>query len=204
MNFIKITITYLVVLASFFTLSTSCAYSGNLMVSELAEIYSNENHEERAKQLRQLYTTASEQETFLILPHLAKASIQIGHYEDAKEYSEKLLYLSNSYKDNWSYGNAIHDANMVLGLVALHIKDIELSKEYLAKAGDTPGSYQIKNVGPNMMLAKALVEIGEFDAVTLYLNKIKNVWTQRNDALKSWITQVNNNQVPDFEGNLDL
>ncbi len=189
---------------NFFVLLSSCAYSDNLGKIELAEIYANENLEERADQLVSAYNNANDYEAFLLLPHLAKTFIKISRYEDANKYSKKLLQLSENYKGNWAYGNAMHDANMVLGLVAIHRMDIEAARDYLLKAGDTPGSYQIDNVGPNMMLAKALIELGEVKTVILYLEKIEDVWTQRNNELKSWIDLLNNGKMPDLESNLDL
>jgi hypothetical protein len=59
---------------------------------------------------------------------------------------------------NWNYGNAIQDGNFVLGRIAVHEYRITDAKEFLKQAGDTPGSPQLDSFGPNMSLAKDMLE----------------------------------------------
>jgi len=71
--------------------------------------------------------------------------------------SREYLELAEKYKENWNYGNAIHQSNIFLGLVALENKEKEKAKEHLLAAGNTPGSPQLNSFGPNMLLAKKIV-----------------------------------------------
>lgn len=61
---------------------------------------------------------ASAQERLAALPQLAKAAIDAGALDKARAYAAEILQAATDSHD-WNYGNAIHDGNMVLGLVAL-------------------------------------------------------------------------------------
>ena len=87
-----------------------------------------------------------------------------------------MLTISKDYIDNWNYGNAIYLSNWTLGMVALEKRDINTAKEFLLKSGNTPGSPQLNSFGPNMRLAKRLLEQGEYDVVLQFLNQIKKFW----------------------------
>ena len=54
-----------------------------------------------------------------------------------------------------NYGNAVHQANTVLGLIALENDHIDRAESYLAGGGHHPrASAQLTSFGPNMLLAK--------------------------------------------------
>ena len=58
-------------------------------------------------------------------------------------------------------GDTVHNANAVLGLVALQDGRVADAKAYLLKAGATTGSPVLGSFGPSMLLARRLVEHGE-------------------------------------------
>jgi hypothetical protein len=47
-----------------------------------------------------------------------------------------------------------------LGLIAVHKNDIETARRELLESGKTPGSPTLNSFGPNMILAKELLEKG--------------------------------------------
>ncbi|MEL7123092.1 MAG: hypothetical protein AAFO07_26820 [Bacteroidota bacterium] len=94
----------------------------------------------------------------------------------AKKSAFQYLEMAQSFKDNWNYGNAIHKANIMLGKIALKENQIELAKQYLIKAGKTPGSPQLNSFGPNLSLAKELLEHGERKAVIEFIKQSKKYW----------------------------
>ncbi len=49
-------------------------------------------------------------------------------------------------------------------------------KKYLIAAGKSPGSPQMDSFGPNMTLAKDLLEKGERDAVLEYFMRCRKFW----------------------------
>jgi len=91
---------------------------------------------------------------------------------------------------------------MVLGQVALREGDIEGAERYLLASGATPGSPQLDTFGPNMLLAKELLEAGRTEAVLEYFERCAEFWEMSNDRLEYWTFQVRNYKVPNFGANL--
>lgn len=126
-------------------------------------------------------------------------------YDRAKVWAERYLSVAAENTKDWNYGNAIHHANLLLGRIALKEGDVETAKTYLLKAGQTPGSPQLNSFGPNMALAKELLEMGETLVVLEYLDLCTKFWQpqfQEMSGFHEWRRQIENGQIPDFKGNL--
>ena len=83
--------------------------------------------------------------------------------------------------------------------------NIESAKAFLLKAGNTPGSPQLNSFGPNMFLAKELLELGETAVVLEYLELCGKFWQpsfQQMSGADKWKTQIENGQIPDFKANM--
>ena len=163
--------------------------------------------EAAAKSLKQLEkalsSTTEEINRFYMLKGLAKVAFESGDMEKAKTYATELLNKAAHYKNNWNYGNAIHHGNLILGRIALKSGDLEKAKEYLIEAGKTPGSPQLNSFGPNMTLAKELLEKSEKEVVIKYFQLCADFWEMGKDDLKNWTSIVKEGGVPDFGANLD-
>ena len=61
--------------------------------------------------------TADEQR-FYALNDAAKQSFVLDKVDDAAKYARDLMALIPMFRANWNYGNAIQDANLVLGRIA--------------------------------------------------------------------------------------
>jgi len=94
---------------------------------------------------------------YYALADLAKSEVN-KDLSKAEDFAKELLHLSSIESRDWNYGNAIHIGNMVLGQVALRKGEIEKAEMYLLRSGQTPGSPQLDTFGPNMSLAKELLE----------------------------------------------
>jgi hypothetical protein len=92
---------------------------------------------------------------------------------------------------------------LVLGRLALRSGDREQAKRHLLEAGKTTGSPTLCSFGPNMMLAKELLEHGEREAVIQYLRLCGNFWYTNNHQTEQWIQEIEQGGVPDFGANLD-
>ena len=134
------------------------------------------------------------------LPQLAKAAIKAGALDKASLYANELL--TSAHAGDWNDGNAIHDGNMVRGLVALHSGNVEQAAKDLIEAGKTTGSPQLNSFGPNMTLASELLEKGQRDAVLEYLTLCKKFWTLGATQLDTWIDAIRTGGKPDFGANL--
>lgn len=106
---------------------------------------------------------------FYELGSLATSAFDAGETSKAQQYASELLVSAQQFKSDWNYGNALHKGNIILGRVALQKGNIAGAKEHLLTAGQTPGSPQLNSFGPNMTLAKELLEKGEREVVLTYL-----------------------------------
>ena len=156
-----------------------------------------------AREERTLNSSAtSAQGRYYALADAAKAAFEVGELERAERYATELLQLSTRYQSDWNYGNAVHDAHMVLGRLALRNRDRDGAAAQLKQAGDTPGSPQLNSFGPNMSLAADLLKAGERDAVLAYFDQCDRFWELGHDDLARWRALVQGGQQPDFGANL--
>lgn len=139
---------------------------------------------------------------FYRLDNLAKAAIKADDLDKATRYARESLDGAEGFPKDWNHGNAVHHGNNVLGLVALKQGNVKLAAEHLLKAGKTPGSPQLDSFGPNMTLAKALLEKGEKDAVLEYFDLCRKFWKMGADRLDRWSKDVKAGNTPEFGGNL--
>jgi TonB family protein len=139
---------------------------------------------------------------FYDLPRLAKAALKAGDMAKAQGYATELLALAPRYPKDWNYGNAIHDGNMVMGAVALQQNGPGAAVQYLLAAGKTPGSPQLGSFGPNMTLAKALIDAGQGTAVLQYFEECRAFWKMGGTKLDDWSAMVRGGGKPDFGANL--
>jgi len=143
---------------------------------------------------------ASEKTRFVYLSKAAKAAMKAALPKKAESYARELVSLAPKYVKNWNYGNAIHHGNLVLGHIALGHGDRQEAGNRLKAAGRTPGSPQLDSFGPNMTLAKALIEVGETKVVIEYLELCRKFWG--GDELNVWIKKLQEGESPDFGANL--
>lgn len=140
---------------------------------------------------------------FYRLTKAPAAAFNAGEYADAKTLSLRLLNEAEPWKTNWNYGNAIHVANVVLGRVALVQDDVDEARAFLIAAGKTPGSPQLNSFGPDMLLAREMLKLGENEAVLQYFDLCAKFWDKKHSTrLDDWRTAVSRNETPDFGANL--
>ncbi len=89
-----------------------------------------------------------------------------------------------------------------MGRIALKHGDLKLAAEYLLKAGTTPGSPQLGSFGPNMSLAKDLLEKGQREPVLQYFELCRKFWKMGGERLDRWTKEVNAGLDPEFGGSL--
>jgi TonB family protein len=134
------------------------------------------------------------------LPRLAKAAVAAGALDKASVYASELL--STVGAGHGDDGTAIHDGNMVRGLVALRSGNVEQAAKDLIEAGKATGGPQLNSFGPNMILASELLEKGQRDAVLEYLSLCKKFWSMGASKLDAWIDVIRAGGKPDFGANL--
>ena len=155
-----------------------------------------------ARAMRNLRAAKTEEKRFYALGDAAKENFAGGNIPDARKYADELLTLLPKYKTDWNYGNAIQDANLVLGRIAVKEGEIDLAKKFLQQSGDSHGSPQMNSFGPNMSLALDLLKHGERDAVLEYFLRCRKFWKMDHGKLDQWTGDVQKGRTPDFGANL--
>ena len=145
----------------------------------------------------------SETERFYALNHAAKNAWRKGDIEKARALATEMEGLLPTYMNDWNYGNAVQDANQVLGLIALGAGDVPEAKKRLLASADSKGSPQMNSFGPNMQLAKALLEEGERDVVLEYFKRCATFWKMGEARLAGWSATVKKGEIPEFGANLN-
>jgi len=107
----------------------------------------------------------SDFERYVALGNAAKSDFVFGKYEDARGYANELLALDERFKNEPSRdGQAIYDGNLILGRLAAQEGRMEEAKQYLMASATSAGSAVLGSFGPNMSLARDLLQSGERDS----------------------------------------
>jgi len=131
----------------------------------------------------------------LRLPDLAKTAFEAGRFGKASTYAQQCL-------DGVSSGDHVYDGNLVLGRLAARDGNIDEAKRRLLAAAHTDGSPTLDSFGPNMSLAKDLLEKGERDAVLQFFQLCRNFWKDDHGQLDEWTTDIRAGKIPYFGANL--
>jgi tetratricopeptide (TPR) repeat protein len=172
----------------------------NWLPGDARKVFAKKSSEQYERALALL---TDERLRFYMLSDVAKSSFEAEDIKKAKGHAIELLDKAQQYKNDWNYGNAIHHGNLVLGRISLKSGDIEKAKEFLIKAGKTTGSPQLNSFGPNMTLAKELLEKGEKEAVIKYFELCAKFWGMGDGHLEDWSSAVKMGAMPDFGSNLN-
>jgi hypothetical protein len=136
----------------------------------------------------------------IFLARLTVAAFEAGDLKHAREWAVEILSQAAA-NQNPTLVDAVHHAHIVLGRVALVNGDLQEAKDRLVLAGQTTGSPAMKSFGPNMSLAKELLEKGERETVVKYFEECAAFW-QHQDKLARWTAQVKAGETPQFGANL--
>jgi hypothetical protein len=154
----------------------------------------------RAERKMTLAQTSAER--FHSLGEAAKQSFILGKTDDARRYARELLAILPKHKSEVFYGNGVQDANLVLGRIAVAEGKIAEAKQYLLAAGKCPGTPTLSTFGPNVSLAKDLLEKGERDVVLEYFEECRQFWEMGGQHLDQWRDEIKAGKTPNFLANL--
>jgi tetratricopeptide (TPR) repeat protein len=129
----------------------------------------------------------------------ARIAVEAGELDKARASAERCLaqIATVQFKDA-----AIHECNLILGRVALRRGDPKRAGEYLLAAAQVEGKGSLSSFGPNMMLARELLEKGQRDTVLEYFRLCGKFWSYDRGQLARWTAQVKAGEIPQFGANL--
>jgi tetratricopeptide (TPR) repeat protein len=145
---------------------------------------------------RALFLTDDSQKADII-GRIAKAEFEVGNTSRAKVLALDLLHKYGKTEDD-SYNDAIFVGHLILGRVALQEGNISEAKARLIASAKTSGSPVLSSFGPDMTLAKELLEKGEKTAVIKYLHLCAKFWEPVDGRLKEWEDAIQNGEIPDL------
>ena len=97
-------------------------------------------------------------------------------------------------------GSNIYDINDALGRAAFLRQDYLAAGDYLLKAANTPGSPVLRSFGPDLWLARGLLQAGYKDVVLTFLERCKAFWPK--PVLDKWISVLQDGGSPNFSLNI--
>jgi tetratricopeptide (TPR) repeat protein len=136
---------------------------------------------------------------------MAKLAFAAGDIEKARTYADELLAPGLQGNGGVNDPYAFYYGNFVLGRIALREGKVEVAKSYLLASGKTAGNPLLNTFGPNMSLAKELLEKGETNAVLEFFQDCGKFWTRSGGPNKTviWAADVKDGKMPDFGANLN-
>jgi len=135
------------------------------------------------------------------LSYATKLAVRAGELDKAETWATELLLRGKEQLCH--YGNALYDGNLVLGQVALRRDgDATKAKWFLMESARTPSSANLHSFGPNMSLARDLLERGERDSVLQFLAQCRTFWKMGEKSLDQWISDVRRGKTPNFGASL--
>lgn len=138
------------------------------------------------------------EERICTLGPAAKSRFEAGQFEEARRYVSELERMLAEHGDLDRYPDAVANAHIVFGRLALKDGDVTEAKRRLAEAGKSDGSAVMSSFGPDMSLARDLLLAGEKQAVLDYFQACARFWHMGTDRLDEWTMYVNAGRIPRF------
>ena len=146
--------------------------------------------------------SSDEQEKHMLLSQLITSAFEAGDVEQAKSWALATLNQGSNARTDLSLADSVHHAHIILGRIALLSGNLTEAREQLIEAGQTQGSPVLGSFGPNMLLAKELLQKGERDTVIQYFQECASFWKLRGERLNEWTATVKGGGMPNFGANL--
>lgn len=138
----------------------------------------------------------------MFLSRMAKAALEIpGELDFADKEAGLMISLIETTSEERTAGELFYFGYFTKGMVAVKKGDTDKAVEFLLKSAETSGS-PLFNRGPNMSLAKALLEAGQKDAVIEFLDKCGKFWKYDRSKREKWISEIKDGKTPDFGSSL--
>ncbi len=119
------------------------------------------------------------------------------NFSAAEMGAREVLELADHNRNERLYGEAVFDANIVLGKAALRRGDRKTAARDLLAAAETPGSDSVHRGDIEMNLPRALVDWGERRVVIEFLRRMAPKTTRR-QQFEEWAAELAKGVNPDL------
>ena len=159
-----------------------------------------------------LFCTACSTQTSSELYELEDKLIPLldeGKFSEAQETVKEMEKLMDSYHSQFKFSPddgmlsvVHHKLHTAKGRLEMKEGNIEKAKEHLLESGKVSGAPTLNSFGPNMSLAKALLEHKESEVVLTYFELCGKFWQDQFDKTDKWEAAIAKGGMPDFGPNL--
>jgi hypothetical protein len=144
----------------------------------------------------ELATVSDSDRILLTLSLMRKAWMQ-QKPDEAEARAHALLDLTARHQNDALYGDALFEANVLLGKMALRRGDKKAAARDLLAAADTPGPDRIRRGEFEMNLPRALVDWGERRPVAEFFERMAPK-TVRLKQFQDWAAEILKGINPDL------
>ena len=138
----------------------------------------------------------------LAMDQMLKASYR-GNLDATQVNAGNLLALASQNPQDSLYGEALFDANMLLGKIAMRRGDRKAAVRDLLKAADAPASEAVRRGDFIMNLPRALVDWGERRAVIEFFRRVA-AKSDRAAEFRRWAVELSKGINPDLTPTLGV
>jgi hypothetical protein len=136
------------------------------------------------------------------LANVTFAAYHLERYAQAEELAARAIQPAFEQIEDRNAGDAMHAGHTVLGLIALKNQNRDSAIYHLYASAKVPRTPVLMSFGPRMWLAKALLGVGEIQAVVTYLSRCRAFWTHGELWLSVWERKIQSGKIPNFSSNL--
>jgi hypothetical protein len=155
----------------------------------------------RAEQLEKMspaeLATVSDSDRILLALSLMRQTWTLQKPDAAAAKARELLDLAARNQSDALYGDAVFEAKLILGKMALRRGDKKAAARDLLAAADAPSSDRIRRGLIEMNLPRALVDWGERRAVAEFLERMAPK-TDRSKQFRDWAAEIRKGVNPDL------
>lgn len=127
---------------------------------------------------------------------LMRALVNVRDFIRARAMAERLLAQLEAVGSTECHAQVVHWSNICLGMDSLERNDEEMAELFLQSAGETVGSSTLRSFGPDLVLARRLLERGRIAGVRAYLLKCRNFWESGRMQVDQWVADIDGGVPP--------
>src|SRR5262249_40030522 len=149
-----------------------------------------------------------------VLAHAAKAALEAGEDQKARDYATQALKIANQVAEKEKRRGSKNPrrfhcvptsdyyANFVLGRLAILNGDIRSAEQYLITSGATSGDAVLRSYGPNLSLALEILKHGDrqsWGRVLQFIAEIEVFWKTSPKHFQEWSADISGGKIPNFQ-----